>query len=487
MEALNPDRAPRALGVARRAALVFALWLGFWLLAFALIGLLLAVPYAQARYDGGPGLGGLLALLAAVTLAIALFRPRGGARDARENVLAREEAPALYALAESIGARAGIRAPVAIRLVPGVVASIGAHRGWHGRLRGLDVSLGHGLLCVLDEAGVSAVIAHEYGHMAKGDLGLTPWVYRTRMALGATMGSLESSMFLLDVPFRLYAHAFLRQTGRISRAQEYAADALGAQQFGAAAMAVALRRVHAFAPEWDVYLDQVLTPALQHGARLPVLDGFRLFRASANRRPAVDEAIARGRAAPPHPADTHPSLSERLAALGHGDADAMPDAADPLAPNALSLLGGEAPADALWYRTFIRGTLQDSDWETYAERVLMPAVDARFAGTFLAPEQVALTELPTLLADPDALWRQIRPDGVTLLSAQGRVRHVCGVLEEFATASLWRRGWHARLAPGAPLWMERDGRRIVPERLIADVREGRVTADDLAAMASPAG
>jgi len=487
VETLSPDRGPRALGIARRAALVFALWLGFWLLAFALIGLLLAVPYAQTRYDGGPGLGGLLALLAAVTLAIALFRPRGRTRDKRENVLARGEAPALYALAEAIGARAGIRAPLAIRLVPGVVASIGADRTWYGRLRGLDVSLGHGLLSVLDEAGVSAVIAHEYGHMAKGDLGLTPWVYRTRVALGATVGSLESSMFLLDVPFRLYAHAFLRQTGRISRAQEYAADALGAQLFGADAMAEALRRVHAFAPEWDVYLDQVLTPALQRGARLPLLEGFRRFRASTDRRPVVDEAIARERAAPPHPADTHPSLPERLVALGHRDGGAMPDPADPLAPNALSLLGGEASADALWYRTFIRGTLQDSDWEAYAERVLMPAVRARFTGTFLAPEQVALTELPALLADPDALWKRTKPDGVTLLSAQGRVRHVCGVLEEFATASLWRHGWQARLVPGEPLWMERDGRRIAPERLIADVREGRVTVDDLAAMVATAG
>jgi Zn-dependent protease with chaperone function len=472
------DRTPRALGVARRAALVFALWLGFWLLALALIALLLSVPYAQLRYAGELGLGGMLAVLAAISLAIALFRPRARNAGARDEPLPRARVPALYALVEDIGARAGIRAPVAIHLGLGVNASIGATRTWNGRVRKLDVVLGHGLLGVLDERGLSAVIAHEYGHMAKGDLGLTPWVYRTRASLVETVSSLESSLFLLDAPFRLYAHAFLSQSARISRAQEYAADALGATLFGADAMADALRAVHAATPEWDAYQQFALLPAVNRGARLPVLDGFRRFLAASRRRAAVLDAIARGRAAPPHPYDSHPAFEERLAALGT-QAHAAPPAA-----HALHLLGGEDQADALWYERFTRGALQATSWDEYGEQVLAPSVQARFRDTFLAPDRVSLSALPALVADTDALWERTKPDGVVLLSAQGRARHVLAVLEEFAMACLGRSGWRMRVVPGEPVWMERDGAWITPEQLIAEVREGRRSAAELSAISA---
>lgn len=474
-----PGRAPRALGVARRAALVFAAWSGFWLLSAGIIALLLYVPYAQMRY-GEFGVGGMLAILAAISLMVALFRPRGGERGARGQALARERVPVLYARVEAIGARAGVRAPVAIHLGAGINASVGAERHWYGRVRRLDVTLGHGLLCVLDERQLCAVIAHEFGHMAKGDLGLTPWVYRTRIALGGTLSSLESSLFLLDAPFRLYAHGFLRQTASISRAQEYAADALGAEMFGADTMAGALRRVHAFDAEWSVYFDEALLPAVNRGARLPVLDGFRRFAASTDKRPAVLQSLARAHAEAPHPFDSHPSLDERLMALGASTGSDLPTSGD-----ALHLLGGEAEAERLWYESFTRGALCDTDWEAFGEAVLAPAIMARFNGTFLSPEEIPLRRLPELVADTEALWQRTRPDGLSLLSAQGRTRHVLGVLEEFVIAALGRCGWRLRAQPGEPLCLERGEERIVPERLIVDVCEGRVGVDTLARYEMP--
>lgn len=474
MSASFPVRAPRALGVARRAALVFAAWSGFWLLSAGIIALLLYVPYAQMRY-GELGVGGMLAILAAISLIVALFRPRGAERGTRGQALARERVPALYAQVEAIGARAGVRAPVAIHLGAGINASVGAERHWYGRVRRLDVTLGHGLLCVLDERQLGAVIAHEFGHMAKGDLGLTPWVYRTRIALGGTLSSLESSLFLLDAPFRLYAHGFLRQTASISRAQEYAADALGAEMFGADAMAGALRQVHAFDAEWSVYFNEALLPAVNRGARLPVLEGFRRFSASTDKRPSVLQALARADAEAPHPFDSHPSLEERLMALGASAGSDLPGSG-----GALHLLGGEAEAERLWYECFTRGMLCDTDWEAFGEAVLAPAIQARFSGTFLSPEEVPLRKLPELVADTEALWQRTKPDGLSLLSAQGRTRHVMGVLEEFVIASLGRCGWRLRAWPGELLSLERGAERISPERLIVDVCQGRVGADTLA-------
>ncbi len=472
--------APRALGIARRAALVFAAWSGFWLLAVALIALLLYVPYAQLRY-GEPGIGGLLAVAAAISLLMALFRSRSSERGQRAKPLARESVPALYMLVESIGARAGVRAPVAIHLDAGVNASVGAERTWYGRVRRLDVALGHGLLCVLEEDELSAVIAHEFGHMVKGDLGLAPWVYRTRVALGDTVSSLESSIFLLDAPFRLYAQGFLRQTASISRAQEYAADALGAELFGADAMADALRRVHARSADWTVYLNEALFPALGRGARLPILDGFRRFSASSDRRPAVQQALARERGAPPHPFDSHPSLQERLVALG-----VRAESSASTTGNALHLLGGEAEAEKLWYERFTRGSLQAADWDTFGETILTPAIQARFRDTFLSPDQVSLRSLPELVADPEALWQRTKPDGLSLLSAQARRRHVLGVLEEFVIAALTARGWCLQAVPGEALWLARSDERLAPEQLLMDLGEGRVDADTLARWERPA-
>lgn len=462
------------MSAARRAAFVFAGWLGFWLLAAGLVVALLWVPYVQLQYDSF-GLGGILAAGAALSLVIALFRPRGGARGERPTPLPRERVPELYARVERIGARAGVNAPVAIHLGFGVNASIGAHRAWYGRVRTLDVALGYGLLCMLDEDEVDAVVAHEFGHMAKGDLGLTPWVYRTRNALGGTLYQLDSSPFFLDAPFRLYAHLFLRQSASLSRAQEYAADALAARLAGADVAADALRRVHATSPEWDVYTQEVLIPAINRGARLPVLDGFRRFLANTRRRPALQQAIARERDAPPDPLDTHPSLPERLAALGRSGTEPAPSTR-----NALTLLGGTTAAEALWYERFTTGTLPPMGWDDFGARALAPAIQTRFHDTFLDPQQVALHRLPELVADHQTLWSRTKPEGISLLSPQARARHVFGILEEFAVASLLHNGWTLHVAPGEPWRMQRAGESVEPEQLLLDVREGRLDAAALA-------
>jgi hypothetical protein len=74
---------------------------------------------------------------------------------------------------------------------------------------------------LLSEAELGSVVAHEYGHFVGADLRLGPWVYRLRNSIGHALASLDSSIFFLDMPFRLYGQWFLRRTALISRAQEY--------------------------------------------------------------------------------------------------------------------------------------------------------------------------------------------------------------------------------------------------------------------------
>lgn len=186
------------LGIARRAALVIGLWLGFWLLAAAMVLSLLYVPYAQVQYDDAIGLSGFAAIAAAISV-LAALRPRRKARGPAEQApLARDRLPALYALVDGIGKQAGVAAPVGIFLRPETNASISARRTWFGRIRWLEVNLGFGLFCLLSEAELGAVVAHEYGHFVGGDLGLSPLVYRIRVSIAKALASLESSIFLLD-------------------------------------------------------------------------------------------------------------------------------------------------------------------------------------------------------------------------------------------------------------------------------------------------
>ncbi|HEY2346163.1 MAG TPA: M48 family metallopeptidase [Xanthomonadaceae bacterium] len=467
-------RQPRALGVARRASLILALAAGFWLLALVVLALLLHVPYAQGNYDGAVGFSGFACIAAAVSLLIALrprFRPRS---TDKATPLARERAGRLYAFVEGIGAQAGVKAPVAIYLRPECNASIAAVRHWYGGIRRLDVVLGYGLFCLMDEQEVGAVVAHEYGHFVGGDLGLTPWVYRMRQSMGATLGSLESSLFLLDWPFRWYAQWFLRHTASISRAQEYAADALSAKLFGPEAIRSSLERTDELGAIWSVYVQRVLFPAVNQGGRLPIRAGFERFLASDRRSAPLQAAIAEERVRQPNPYDTHPTLEERVHALT-GSAPVR----DRAPQNCTDMFGDDGHAESAWYGTFINGNLKAASWDAFGDEVMLPRIRARFANTFLAPDRVPLTALPDLVNDIQHLWEKTKPKGLSLHSPLARRKHVLEILEEFAIASLAHAGYRLDAFPGEDLRMSRDACVVFPDRLLADTSDGKLRAADL--------
>jgi Zn-dependent protease with chaperone function len=85
---------------------------------------------------------------------------------------------------------------------------------------------------VLTIAEMRAVLAHEFGHYYGGDTRLAPWIYKTREAILRTVGHLSRRGSILQFPFVFYARLFMRVTQAISRAQEYAADALAARTVG---------------------------------------------------------------------------------------------------------------------------------------------------------------------------------------------------------------------------------------------------------------
>jgi hypothetical protein len=468
---------PDSRSLASRAMQMAVLWLGFWLLAAGLVIGLLAIPFAQLHFRNDVELSGFVAACAGITLAYSL-RPRRADKTSPDVVptpLERDEAPQLFEFIEGVAGKLGVKAPFEIHLVTTATAFIRAERSWTGQVRTLSIGIGMPLFGWLSEAELGAVIAHEFGHFVGGDTLLTPWVYRTRTSIGAAVHALDDSVFFLDAPFRRYGHWFLRLSSAVSRAQEYSADALSAQYFGATAAGTALEKIHLLEPMWFAYFHHDLVPALGCGARMPVFEGYRRFCATSPRRREVQDAIAHAEDRTASPYDTHPSLQERLAALGGGGEGRPPRPA-----HCAGLLGGEDRIEAMWYQRIGGGDWPAMAWDAFGDAMLRSRMQARFAGTGMAPESLPLTTLPEVARSLDEWWTRLRPDGPTFLSPEGQRKYVLNVLREWIIASLCHAGFTLKVRPGASLLLERGGISVEPCELLQAACEGRLSARDLA-------
>ena len=176
-----------------------------------------------------PKIGGAL-LLGLVFL----DAPRLGARPS-EGVLQREEAPALYGLADEIAAELGAPAPQTIVVTPAFNAS------WStvGLRRERVLTLGLPLLAVLDEDEQVALIAHEIAHSRNGDsfrglvvgsaveslwqlyVTLAPDSAQLESDVGALEVVIRPIMWLMAQPFRLLLLLELQLLLRDSQRAEY--------------------------------------------------------------------------------------------------------------------------------------------------------------------------------------------------------------------------------------------------------------------------
>jgi Zn-dependent protease with chaperone function len=456
-----------------RALLSLALWAGFWVLGLGLVTGLAAIPVLQALYGDSVTLPGVLAGLGAVAVAWSLrprFAPQAGKRPAP---LGREEFPELHALVAELARRSGAPEPGAIHLSVRANASIWVERRWLGLRRTWRVELGLPLLALLDREELAAVLAHELGHHCGGDLVLGAWVHRTHASLGAALDGLDESAFLLDAPFRAYWSLFLRASRTVSREQELAADAHAAALCGVRAAAGALRAIHDEGDAWEVFLAQDAAPLLDRGVRLPLLEGFRRFRAEPDLREEVRRALAESSERPPSPTDTHPRLEERLAALG--PASRFDRLGPPGAPgSALALLGGEEAAETAWYeRAAVGGldSLKRLGWDEVGTAVVLPGIAEALAQTALPAAAHPLSALPALVRDAEGVWRTaVR--GVNLLSPASRRRQGLRLLADWLADALARRGFALEVGPGAPPRLRRGDEAVEPRRVVEGLASG---------------
>jgi Zn-dependent protease with chaperone function len=228
------------------------------------------------------------------------------------------DAPRLWELLDGAAAAAGTRTPDRVMIVADAAAKIIERTRLLGLLGGRrDLYLGLPLLQAWDEAHLRAVAAHELGHFSPRLGRLAPLAYRGRVAVGRTVPRIPPRNPAGPL-LRTYAKLYRRIDAPFSRAQELTADQIAAEYAGRTAATAVLRDLPALDALQRIFHAEYLGPGWQAG-HVPddLFGGFlRVLAARAD-----DVAVLRARdPGVPSTWDTHPPVTERLAALSAAQA-----------------------------------------------------------------------------------------------------------------------------------------------------------------------
>jgi heat shock protein HtpX len=364
-------KARSAAALAAQASLALGILVGYYVFMLSIVAALLCAPFAGLTFYPEAQL-----LLTTVSLSLAALALLGIGLDLRRDRrfeapglrLAADSHPQLFALIQDVASATGERPPDEVYLLYGAQAWVwqrGGLVGWRSRR---IMGLGLPLLQALSVNEFKAVLAHEFGHFKAGDVKLGPLIYRTREMLRHGAAQMEGTGF--NVVLNFYGRVFMKLTHAIARQQEFVADAVAARAAGADVHAAALRGCVTADAAYSAYIEAEVMPVLHYGYLPPLAEGFDAFR----REPGVvmrltetlQEAAASAEA---DPSSFHPSLQERLAALG------APAAAESTGGSAAAALLNDLEQSAQFLLAHEFGadhvkTLRPLAWEEIGEAVL---------------------------------------------------------------------------------------------------------------------
>ena len=273
----------------------------------------------------------------------------------------RKEAPLLFAMIDKL--RRKLRAPrfhrvlitdefnAAVVQVPRL-----GMLGWHRNY----LLLGLPLMKLMTPLQFEAVLAHEFGHLAGGHGRMSNWIYRLRMSWARLLNALEAQKsagtFLFRRFFNWYSPYFSAYSFPLARANEYDADAASARAVSPQAAAEALTSVNVIGSYLEEHFwgkihrqaDELPRPAFAPYTRM----GERLEEELDPKAASgwLDYAMSLETSA----ANTHPSLADRLKAIGQTPRLAPPSpgqAADKLLGKALAPIAQEF--DNRWQQSIL--------------------------------------------------------------------------------------------------------------------------------------
>lgn len=465
--------------LAGRAALAIVLTIGFYAMAVGIAFGLLWLVYAQVAYAERISVKltvvavfGAGAILWSVLPRWDSFTPPGPKLDKRAQ-------PRLFRAIEDIARKTGQAPPAEVYMVSDVNAFVAQRGGIMGFGSKRIMGLGLPLMQVLTKREFEAVLAHEFGHFHGGDTRLGPFIYKTRFAIERTISNLAGAGSLLHLPFLWYGKLFLRLTLAISRAQEYAADALAARTVGAAALAGGLKKLPGASIAFGPYFDQEMVPALEAGVRPPLSGGFARFIESDGIAPVMEKVTNEALTSDEDdPYDTHPRLPARLAAL-EGQPDGTPCDGAP----AIALLDDLPSVERALLKGFAKNPaiidkLEDIRWEDAGARVIVPSwtESVQRGGPWLRGRTAA--DIPTDAAGFEGIGRSVLgAEIIQRVSADdlaGWARGLCG---RTLCLLLVERGFHIESLPGAPVLCVKDDQRVDVFAWLKEREEGELSEE----------
>ncbi len=335
-----------------RALLALALLVGFYVFALAVVGGMvgLVVAIARAGVDGFVlAKVGILVAVVAFVVTRALFSRRKAHQSAPGGYLLTEDAePALWTEVRRIASFAGTRAPDEIRLIPEVNAAVSEESRWLGLIGGTRrLYLGVPLLLGLTKDQFRSVLAHELGHYSGRHTALGAITYRGQESISRVISDLGPDS-LTGQAFKLYARLYFAVSHTVNRHQELEADQLSAVLVGSETSSSALRELGPLDAAWNFYLETYADLGSQVGHRpTDLYEGFAAFLASPVRQGQLDEA-RRDQEEPTRSVyDSHPPVSERVAALTALAHPSEPDSSGP-ANSLVSATSMATAQEALW-------------------------------------------------------------------------------------------------------------------------------------------
>jgi len=458
--------------LAQRALLAIVLMVSFYVLAAAVVLGLLWIPYAEWVYlDRVHPRLAFGCIVSALALVVAVF-PRRDNFDAPGPRLDEASQRKLFTMLRSVADATKQDMPAEVFLVSDVNAWVSNRGGTMGFGSRRVMGLGLPLLQGLTVSEFKAVIAHEFGHYAAGDVGLGPWIYKTRAAIARVMSSLGDSW--VSAIFNAYGNLFMRLTLAISRQQEFLADALAARIVHPAIMASALRRTGGLSPAFAAYWKSEVSPALEAGYLPPLATGFNQFlgseRVTAAMTRSVNAEIEEDQSSP---FDTHPPLKERLEALSRLPAPNVPLSSEPPASSLLEDLDWHARE----LLSFAAGEqaikqLREIGWDQLASQVYTAGwrqTVARFA-QFLSSHTA--DALPLDRAEYAKLGSSL-PGGGTR-SSDERVAMACNIVAAGVALALLATGATLESQLGSPILFRKGTMTMDPFTEVRKVVSGEV-------------
>lgn len=475
--------------LAGRSIVALVLFVGYYVLAFAVAGLLCLIPVAEFKFTGGLHLSWLPYLFfAAAALILWSVVPRPKRFKAPGPRLTPKSDPRLFEEIFRLARELGQKAPREAYLMPDVTAWVSERGGFMGfgrrRIAGVGLTLLQGLS--VDE--FRAVLAHEFGHFSRGDTRLGPWIYRTRTTIGRTLQELPAlSIFgktaaafgsLIQRPFALYGNWFLRITQTISRQQEYSADEISAATAGRETASSALRKTFMTDLALRMYWESVLGPALNAGFLPPFAAGLGQFAEGEAVRGDLTKALSwhiENVRSEPH--DSHPSLGERIKALA-----ALPVGREPEpGPPAITLLE-DVPRHERELLAFMNPQagpkLKPIDWGDITAAALIPhwAELAKSHQADLAG--VTPRGLPDRFPGLAAWGRELAgTSGWTMTDDQAK-SYAAGVVAIAIVTKMIERGWQASYTLGQYTVLRHGERSWKPFKNVYAFAAGEITADE---------